>query len=362
VAVLTWVRRARIAAVATLSAALLASGPVLITPAHADTSAQASAKVQALLGRVHAIQSHAKAAEAKYSTALHSVADSVHSAISADQDSGDTADAAAAAQADLLARIRGLYESGGQLAADAAVLNSGDIYEAYDRSELAKRVVMNQEASVQAATTAAAAASQVAKRTAKRAHHQIGTERSVTDAVIRVQALLTKEKALLAKANAHLASVQAAEAALAAEQSQLSTITQTTLANLHILPPSAEYLKLYKTAAPTCPGLSWTVLAAIGQVESGHGRNVSTSSAGAMGPMQFEPGTFAAYAVDGDHDGKADIMDPADAIFTAAHYLCANGAGRGPSALAGAILHYNHAAWYVEMVLKLAGMYATQYS
>jgi membrane-bound lytic murein transglycosylase B len=78
--------------------------------------------------------------------------------------------------------------------------------------------------------------------------------------------------------------------------------------------------------------------------------------------MQFEPGTFAAYAVDGDHDGQTNIMDPADAIFTAAHYLCANGAGRGPSALSAAILHYNHAAWYVEMVLKLAGMYASQYA
>jgi membrane-bound lytic murein transglycosylase B len=100
------------------------------------------------------------------------------------------------------------------------------------------------------------------------------------------------------------------------------------------------------------------VLAAIGQVESGHGRNLSTSSAGAMGPMQFEPGTFAAYAVDGDHDGQASIMDPADAIYTAAHYLCANGAGYSPAGLSGAILHYNHAQWYVEMVLKLAGMYA----
>ena len=66
------------------------------------------------------------------------------------------------------------------------------------------------------------------------------------------------------------------------------------------------------------------MLAAIGQVESGHGRNTSTSSAGAMGPMQFEPATFAAYAVDGDHDGVKSIMDPADAIYTAAHYLCAN--------------------------------------
>ena len=74
--------------------------------------------------------------------------------------------------------------------------------------------------------------------------------------------------------------------------------------------------------------------------------------------MQFIPGTFAAYAVDGNHDGVTDIWSPADSIFTAAHYLCANGAGRGSGALSGAILHYNHAGWYVAMVLKLASEYA----
>ena len=63
-----------------------------------------------------------------------------------------------------------------------------------------------------------------------------------------------------------------------------------------------------------------------------------------------------------DGDGVANIMDPADAIYSAAHYLCANGAGRGPAALSNAIFHYNHADWYVEMVLKLSGMYSAQYS
>jgi membrane-bound lytic murein transglycosylase B len=71
--------------------------------------------------------------------------------------------------------------------------------------------------------------------------------------------------------------------------------------------------------------------------------------------MQFLPSTFAAYAVDGDGDGATDIQDPADAIFTAAHYLCANGAGRGQASLYQAIWHYNHADWYVQLVLKLAG-------
>jgi membrane-bound lytic murein transglycosylase B len=130
---------------------------------------------------------------------------------------------------------------------------------------------------------------------------------------------------------------------------------------MQVLPPSALYLSLYRQAATTCPGLSWTVLAAIGQVESGHGRNPSTSSAGAMGPMQFLPGTFAHYAVDGDHDGVANIMDPYDAIYSAAAYLCANGAGNGPDALYSAIWHYNHADWYVQMVLALAKRYVSAF-
>ncbi|MGH8969166.1 MAG: lytic transglycosylase domain-containing protein, partial [Actinomycetes bacterium] len=117
----------------------------------------------------------------------------------------------------------------------------------------------------------------------------------------------------------------------------------------------AAYRAIYVAAARTCKGLSWTVLAAIGQVESGHGRNTNTSYAGAQGPMQFLPSTFAAYGVDGDGDGDIDIHDPVDAIFSAAGYLCANGAGRGGDALYRAIWHYNHADWYVQLVLRLAG-------
>ncbi|MFA1545667.1 lytic transglycosylase domain-containing protein [Actinomadura chokoriensis] len=124
---------------------------------------------------------------------------------------------------------------------------------------------------------------------------------------------------------------------------------------------STSYLDLYKKAATTCPGLSWTVLAAIGQVESDHGRNAGQSSAGALGPMQFMPATWKAYGVDGDGDGKADITNPFDAIPGAAKYLCANGAGRGGKQLYNAVWHYNHADWYVQKVLSLAKAYAARY-
>jgi membrane-bound lytic murein transglycosylase B len=117
------------------------------------------------------------------------------------------------------------------------------------------------------------------------------------------------------------------------------------------LPPSG-YLALYRSAAATCPGMRWTLLAAVGQVESGHGRNVGPSSAGAVGPMQFMPTTFRAYAVDGDGDGRTDPMSPADAVFTAARYLCGGGAGSA-SGVRAALFRYNHAQWYVDLVLQV---------
>ncbi|MGH9246340.1 MAG: lytic transglycosylase domain-containing protein [Acidimicrobiales bacterium] len=119
----------------------------------------------------------------------------------------------------------------------------------------------------------------------------------------------------------------------------------------------AEYLALYQRAAVTCPGLSWSILAAIGFIESGHGGNNGPSSAGALGPMQFMPPTWAAYGVDGDGDGVADIWNPADAIFGAANYLCANGAG-DPAGLRHAIWRYNHSQVYVEKVLAKAAEYS----
>ncbi|RBQ19658.1 lytic transglycosylase domain-containing protein [Spongiactinospora rosea] len=122
-----------------------------------------------------------------------------------------------------------------------------------------------------------------------------------------------------------------------------------------------SYLELYQVSAKVCPGLSWTVLAAIGQVESSHGRNNGPSSAGALGPMQFMPATWKAYGVDGDGDGKADIWSPYDAVPSAANYLCANGANRGGKKLEKAVWFYNHSWSYVRKVLGVAEGYARQY-
>jgi cell wall-associated NlpC family hydrolase len=131
------------------------------------------------------------------------------------------------------------------------------------------------------------------------------------------------------------------------------------------IPP--QLLPVYQTAADSCPGLPWSVLAAIGKVETDHGRSTApgvrsgANFAGAAGPMQIGIGgkagnTFAGYAIDAD-GGGANVYSPVDAIFTAANYLCANGAGQGRD-VAGAIFAYNHADWYVTKVLAIASTYA----
>jgi hypothetical protein len=125
----------------------------------------------------------------------------------------------------------------------------------------------------------------------------------------------------------------------------------------------ATYLELYQeSAARYCPGLSWTVLAAIGEVESGNGANLGPSSAGALGPMQFLPSTWQVWGIDGFGDtGPPDVMNPFDAVPSAAAYLCAHGAAQGGQALDQAIWDYNHAGWYVSEVLAVAREYAQDY-
>ena len=125
----------------------------------------------------------------------------------------------------------------------------------------------------------------------------------------------------------------------------------------------SSYLALFQeSAAQYCPGLSWTVLAAIGQIESADGANEGPSTAGALGPMQFLPSTWQIWGIDGFGDtGPPDIMSPYDAVPSAARLLCADGAAPGGQALAQAIFDYNHASWYVDEVLTLADEYAREF-
>jgi len=127
----------------------------------------------------------------------------------------------------------------------------------------------------------------------------------------------------------------------------------------------AQYLTWYKKAARTCGGLGWEVLAGIGTMESNNGRSMARgvhrgkNRKGAEGPMQFEPATFAEYAVRADRSHRLTPYDPEDAIFTAARMLCSDGARGGSlKGLRRAIFAYNHAHWYVRDVLAIAARYA----
>jgi Transglycosylase SLT domain len=120
------------------------------------------------------------------------------------------------------------------------------------------------------------------------------------------------------------------------------------------IPP--DLLVTYQEAATNCPGLPWPVVAAIGKVETDHGRDEGDSDAGAVGLMQFLPATWEAYQADGDGDGVADIEDSDDAIYGAVRLLCANG-GDSPATLQTAIGNYNREDAYVDQVLAVAATY-----
>ena len=351
---LALLRPARAAAAVAAAAAVVCVAPA----ASADTSGQADAQVQQILAKVKVIEGQVAQAERQYDAALSGVAGSVNAAILDGQQSDQIAGQAMAAREQLDDRVRGLYMSGGPLAIYATLLDAQDPSALQEQALVVNQVVSSDRLVVDAADHVSQQAAQIADDAQRQAHAKIRTERSVAVVATRVMSLLAQEQSLLAQAQSHAAAVKAAEQALAAQQAAMAGITADQLARLHALPASPSYMAIYHRAAQAqCPGLSWTVLAAIGQVESGHGRDTSTSYAGAMGPMQFLPDTFVSYAVDGDNDGNADIMSAPDAIYTAAHYLCANGAAGGPDALYRAIWHYNHADWYVQMVLTLAQQY-----
>jgi hypothetical protein len=133
------------------------------------------------------------------------------------------------------------------------------------------------------------------------------------------------------------------------------------------IPP--DYLAAYEDAAGRfgLGPIGWSVLAAIGKVESDHGRSTApgvhsgqNAHGCCAGPMQIHNGfgsgggTWGAYKVSGDGDGRPDIYSPADSIATAARYLRASGA---PADWRTAIFAYNHADWYIDKVLDQAESY-----
>lgn len=140
--------------------------------------------------------------------------------------------------------------------------------------------------------------------------------------------------------------------------------TQPSKEALADIPP--DYLDLYVGAAKVCPGLDWSVLAAIGKIETNHGRSTlpgvadgTENFAGARGPMQFLQPTFdsvvARHPLPPGGNNSPSPWNKHDAIYAAAYYLCDSGA---PKDLRKAIFAYNHADWYVNDVLEQARKYS----
>ena len=114
-------------------------------------------------------------------------------------------------------------------------------------------------------------------------------------------------------------------------------------------------LPIYQAAAVQY-GVPWEVLAAINEVETDYGNDLSVSTAGRVGWMQFMPQTWLQYGVDALDAGYADPYNPVDAIFAAARYLAAAGASQN---LRTAVFAYNHSEAYVESVLLRARLLAS---
>ncbi|MFG1791635.1 lytic transglycosylase domain-containing protein [Nocardia sp. NPDC049149] len=144
-----------------------------------------------------------------------------------------------------------------------------------------------------------------------------------------------------------------------------------------------------ESSAPGC-GLSWSLLAGIGRIESGHAGGGRTDAAGttvtpiygpaldgtlpgneiikaasggyvrAIGPMQFLPGTWSLYAADGNGDGVADPNNVFDAALAAGKYLCSGGLDlRDPAQELRSVLRYNNSTAYAANVLSWAAAYRT---
>jgi hypothetical protein len=109
--------------------------------------------------------------------------------------------------------------------------------------------------------------------------------------------------------------------------------------------PAGDLLRFYRQAEARYD-VGWEYLAAINLVETAMGRIRGTSTAGAQGPMQFLPSTWAAF-------GRGDINNRADAIMAAARYLAHNGFA-SPGGRPGALYRYNNSDAYVRGVTGYA--------
>ena len=165
----------------------------------------------------------------------------------------------------------------------------------------------------------------------------------------RIYRMLARDPTLARDVVAHLSASVAREARINVSAgsdllSLASPVSKPRLIRTQPPEPSGVLLGFYREAEDRF-GVAWQLLAAVNYAESKFGRVVSASSAGAQGPMQFIPSTWAAYGLGGDVD------DPHDAILGAANYLHASGAPENDRV---ALYHYNPVPAYVAAVMRYA--------
>jgi len=325
----------------------------------AASAQQAQARAAAAAVQVDELTDEYAAASARVRQGLASLATSFSASAQAEESVEAARSGLAEVRVERGRRVRALYATGGSPTLAASVLGAADPEEALWRATTVRRVLAGL---VVHSGRDVAAGQQVVTSTVVRRREADAQAQQDAETLERLQGDAATAQDLLDQAHQRLDALDvsarqattAARAAqkLAAAQAQARAAQRaaaTTVAKAAGIP--AEFLTAYRRFAGTCNGLRWTLLAAVGQVESGHGRNNGPSSSGAVGPMQFMPATFASFAVDGDGDGKTDPWDPQDAIATAGRYLCAGGIDGTPDGDRRALLHYNHAQWYVDLVL-----------
>lgn len=321
--------------------------------ARADAAAsRARAKVDALLDRY-------QAASDQVNDGVRDLSAAFAAGASADVDHEQAAAQQRRARAAQSAQVRAVYAAGGGAGLSVSVLGAASPDDALWRASTADRVMTTLLADTRDQVTVQTA---VARTTRRRAIEADRATTAQAAALATLQRRAEEEASTLNQAQQTLDQLDTAarqataarESArqIAAAQAAAAEAARKAMGTVTALGIPAEYQQTYRAAALTCPGMRWTLLAGVGQVETGHGRNNRPSSVGALGPMQFMPRTFAAYGVDGDHDGVLNVWDPEDAIFSAAHYLCVSGAeGGSAEGVHAALLAYNHAEWYVDLVL-----------
>ncbi|WP_285624630.1 lytic murein transglycosylase [Kineosporia sp. NBRC 101677] len=333
------------------------------TDTSAGTSAGAEARAKRARARVEALVEEYTDAERAVARGLTRLSKSFEAADAAVVDADQAAAARAAAEVQRGQDIRAIYASGGSAGLTATLLAADSPTELLwwqsTNQRLLSGVMTSNERSLRSADADSRLAERRAAEAERAADEHLAALNELQAEADRAESALQDARLTLRRLDRQAKQARAAEQAraeLARAQRTARADRQTATGKVTALGIPTEYELAYRAAAGACPGLRWTLLAAVGQVESGHGRNVGPSSAGAKGPMQFMPATFAAYGVDGDGDRVVDIWDAEDAIFSAARYLCATGlrdTTRDSAARDRAALYaYNRAGWYVDLVLS----------